>query len=271
MPGADGGHNVACSSSSSVMSEHVTPDDLQRFRRGELPPAGVLAVTKHLGACEACAALARTSVGPAGFESLRLALAGTPEHVTAEQLSDYVDRVAGGDVAEHVRLCARCRAEAEDLAGFRARRQSRGWVGLTFAAAASVIIVLLLSQFFRQAPPPQGKPPLPGTPIRLSPPARPDPWRSLVAQAVAERRVQPPEFLHELRGTPDELRGRGFVEPGPRMEPAGVVVVSDRPHFTWTATAKHAMVSVFDGEKRVARSGLLDVSEWVAAQPLHRG
>src|SRR5438105_1868544 len=100
---------------------------------------------------------------------------------------------------------------------------------------------------------------------------RPDPWRSLVAQAVAERRIQLPEYLHELRGTPDELRGRESAAPGPRMEPAGVVVVSDRPHFTWTATAKHAMVSVFDGEKRVARSGLLDVSEWVPSQPLPRG
>lgn len=252
------------------MSEHVTPVELQRFRRGELPPSEVLAVARHLGVCTACAALARAGSGAAGYESLRLALAGTPEHVTAEALSDYVDGVAGADVAEHVRLCARCRAEAEDLAGFRARRQSRGWIGLALAAAASIVIVLLLNQFFRQAPPPHGKPPVRGTPLQ-TPVARLDPWSSLVAEAVAARRIQPPEFLHELRGTPDELRGRSSAPSEARLAPAGVVVVSDRPHFTWTATAKHALVSVFDGEKRVARSGLLDVSEWIPPQPLPRG
>src|SRR5204863_74248 len=77
--------------------------------------------------------------------------------------------------------------------------------GLALAAAASVIIVLLLSQFFRRAPLPQGRPPARGTPVRTST-TRPDPWQSLVSQTVAARRVQPPEYLHELRRTPDELR-----------------------------------------------------------------
>jgi len=252
------------------MSEHITHDDLQRFRRGELPPAGVLAVTRHLGSCAACAAMAQAGSGPAGAESLRLALAGTPAHVTAEELSDYVDGVAADGIAEHIRLCSVCRAEAEDLAGFRARRGSRGWFGLALAAAASVIIVLLLSQFFRQAPPSQGKPPAAHVLVRTSAP-RPDPWQSVVTQAMAARRIQPPEYLHELRGTPDDLRGRSSATPGAELEPAGVVVVSDRPHFTWTAKAKQAMVSVFDGEKRVARSGPLDVSEWIPPTPLPRG
>src|SRR5882672_2358082 len=105
MPAGDGGHNARCCPSSSDMSEHVTPDDLQRFRRGELPPAEVLAVTRHLGSCAACAALAKAGSGPAAAESLRLALAGSPEHVTAEELSDYVDGVAGAGIGEHIRLC----------------------------------------------------------------------------------------------------------------------------------------------------------------------
>jgi hypothetical protein len=50
-----------------------------------------------------------------------------------------------------------------------------------------------------------------------------------------------------------------------------VVLVTDRPRFRWHAGGARAVVSIFDGPRRVARSGLLNVSEWTPDSPLPRG
>ena len=76
-----------------MMSEHVTSDDLRRLRNGELPAPRVLAVTRHIATCPACAELARGSAGDEAPAALRLAFGGGAEHPDAEALSNYVDGV----------------------------------------------------------------------------------------------------------------------------------------------------------------------------------
>lgn len=257
-----------------TMMDHVTHDDLRRFRRGDLPPDRILAVAQHLGTCPSCAELGRESAGADAAASLRLAVAGAPEHPAAEALSDYVDGMRTEEVTNHLRVCASCRAEVEDLDRFRQRiAPSRWWMAA--AAAAAVIVAVFIALIARRLP----QTPLPAhVPATASirpavPPSRPDSWQAVITQAVTAGRIAPPPFLREIRGGRDEVRGSAVPSPATKdaLQPSAIVVTTDRPRFTWPSKGKHAIVSVFDGARRVARSGILGVSEWVPAKPLPRG
>lgn len=257
----------------TMMSDHVTHDDLRRFGRGDLPPDRVLAVAQHLGTCPPCAELGRESAGADAPASLRLAVAGAPEHPTAEELSDYVDGIRQEEITTHLRVCAPCRAEVEDLDRFRKRiAPSRWWIGA--ASAAAVMVAVFIAMIARRVP--SESPPHPRAVVSIRPsvpPSRPGSWQALITQAVSNGRIAPPPFLREIRGGRDEVRGTAIPSAvtGETLQPSAVVVATDRPRFTWPAKGRHAIVSVFDGARRVARSSILGVSEWVPAKPLPRG
>jgi hypothetical protein len=67
------------------------------------------------------------------------------------------------------------------------------------------------------------------------------------------------------------VRGHSTASSTAALEPAGVVLMTDRPRFRWKTSVSRAVVSIFDGPRRVARSGLLNVSEWMPDSPLPRG
>jgi len=251
-----------------MMSEHVTSDDLRRLRNGTLPAPRVLMVTRHIATCSACAELARGSGGDEAPSTLLLAFGGGAEHPDAEALSNYVDGGRREDVEEHLRVCAMCRAEADDLAKFRLRIAPRRW-WIVVASTAAIVVAAFLVLILRPSRPA----PRPGVIKIQSPsqPARPAEWEALVAGALGARRVEAPPFLREIRGRREDVRGSSAPAPPATLQPAGVVVASDRPRFTWTAKGKHAVVSIFDGAQRVARSRLLADSEWIPPAPLPRG
>ncbi len=109
-------------------AEHLSLDQVRAYVRGALHPSTLVATDDHLEACAACrAALARESDASFGAEAFGRALAAPearPEspHATFDHLRGAVDGTLSSIdrqwVEAHVRLCAMCADELEDLERF---------------------------------------------------------------------------------------------------------------------------------------------------------
>ena len=84
--------------------------------------------------------------------------------------------------------------------------------------------------------------------------------------------LAPPAVLAAVRTADPALRGSN-----PRqtvvLEPAGRIVLSDRPRFSWSGATGRARVSVYNegSGELVASSGAIRGSDWTPAAPLPRG
>src|SRR4051794_35335191 len=139
------------------MSEHLTAEDIELFRRRKLTPRRLLAVSQHLAECALC----RPAL-PA--QPVTLWAAGIREHLSEEQLDGYAAGTLGENdrqvVERPLEACPQCQADVRDLkslaaglARFSARppRASIGWDRLRArpwfpaAAAAAMVVVLVTS------------------------------------------------------------------------------------------------------------------------------
>jgi len=115
--------------------DHLTPGQLERFRRGEMGSAELLAADEHISACEQC----RSSLlEPADLERAAARLLGRMRADAAEaclsyeQLADYVDGAlpdeARAAAEAHLHACPRCAEDARSLQAFKpgSRRRGRG-------------------------------------------------------------------------------------------------------------------------------------------------
>ncbi|HEX7152038.1 MAG TPA: hypothetical protein VF618_11170 [Thermoanaerobaculia bacterium] len=210
--------------------------------------------------------------------------ADVDEHLDAEEyLIPYANGTLSADRKEiadsHVDDCAMCRAELDDLLVLRdtPRRRFGRWVPIaaTAAAAAVLIAVVLLSAYEPEAPPARSTP-VAATRPNLPPPApvrvsmRPE-WEQLVAETLRSGELPFPAGMDSLRPPRGDVRG--FEDaPRTRLTPAGVVIRETRPRFTWPASKHDAyVVSVFDGERELARSPALTSHEWTPPHDLPRG
>jgi anti-sigma factor RsiW len=102
---------------------------------------------------------------------------------------------------------------------------------------------------------------------------RTQPLPASVQAAVEQQKLDTPVLMASLIGDRDIVRGggdQGFAVTGP----AGTVVLSDRPAFSWRAMPRATgyVVSVYDAElNRVAASGPITGTSWRPEQPLARG
>ena len=255
------------------MSEtHVTAETLQRLERRELDANELLKVVRHLGRCSECGRAADASV-PSRL-TLDDETGDEPEHLDVEsQLFPWVDGTidsAGREiVVTHLEDCAVCRAEAEDLRRLREPRRRFGRRRWKVAAAGALVAGATLVT--RRPPTPDPPPPV-RTVTRASSPvpyANGD-WNALVAEAIRTGRLPMAGGLDELRPAADPLRGDGeSTEAGP-LSPAGIVVATARPRFTWPAANGDAkyVVSVFDGGREVATSEALTTTNWTPSSDL---
>jgi anti-sigma factor RsiW len=109
------------------MSEHLSVQQIERYRQRALSPVELLAADDHIAACASC----RQQLAEAVQASLTFTWAGNKdemsagmEHLAYEQLEAYVDsaldEVDREIVESHLELCAECVAEVRDLRAFRA-------------------------------------------------------------------------------------------------------------------------------------------------------
>lgn len=210
---------------------HVTTETLDRMRRRELPAPEVLAAMRHLGDCAECAARG--------------------------------ERLVAGEVS----------AFREELAAEAPTRAQWRWWLLAAACLASAILLAIRFVPRRAAEPVlvERRPPVPETaPRHPAVLTRSPEMQQLVDGAIANGKLPFPADLALIERGADVLRG-GTTSGAPRMSPAGVVIDDARPRFTWSQTADAAIVSVYDGEQRVAQSEPLRGSEWRPPRELRRG
>ena len=109
------------------MAEHLSPAQIENYRRRNLTPNELLGVDDHLAACVECRQRIETALsygaGEVALYSQLSVEAGALSHLTFEQRAGYIDDLLTGDdrrmVKDHLDSCARCAMAADDLRAFR--------------------------------------------------------------------------------------------------------------------------------------------------------
>ena len=197
-------------------------------------------------------------------------------HPTAEELDRFRSGASSGpevlEVGRHVSSCAQCRALAQRrvdanasataLAAELAPEQSRARDWKPLLIAASVIVVIGATFFgLRHSVEPPRK-----APVHVAPAAAYDraEWNALVQSALETGRAQWPDAeLAALRGATEDVRGPA----GRKVElaPAGVIVETTQPRFTWSPATDGATyrVGVYHDDRTVVESPRLHTNEWI--------
>jgi Putative zinc-finger len=275
--------------------QHLSPDQLEKYRTGKLAGADLMAADDHIAVCPECRNhLSRPLVLESRWRAVAqgILLTAAPEtpHVSYEQLSHYVDGAAtpveAAQLELHIRDCATCRAEMEDLRRFvqelKVRtmpRRSRIYFVLAAVAAALVIGAFL---FWPHRSEPQLAISLQdGASVlgldkegHLSAPASiPESDRQALATVLRDGTL--------AVSTQESLRRNRSVLLGPSSDPnkfhltspVGEMVLATTPEFRWQRLdgAQSYRVEVFDSNYRVVlKSPELTEVSWSPVQPLER-
>jgi hypothetical protein len=283
---------------------HLSSEQIVLYRRARLAGAELLAADDHVAGCEECRAkLAGDS--EARLASIAQALQSADaidDHLTYDQLRAYVDRDAkaeeAADIESHLRACALCRAEVDDLRRFS--EQIKGpvkrpasfprWLIMGAIAAALVAGMFLVRT--RPARNTAESAPAPAIPLvvslhdggsvlgldnqgHLSAPANLSSTdRDSIAAALRDGAL--PVFVDDrLRSNRSTLLGGGGKDTQFRVvSPVGQMVLSERPEFRWQplAGAKSYRVEVFDANYTPAMSSPATAgTSWTPESAFARG
>ena len=254
----------------NARDEHVTVDGIEKLRRGELPREETGATIAHLEQCAECRkrALRMPSIRRSAETVLE-------EHPALEDLIAYaegtLDVPLRQDIARHVRHCTRCGEDVGDVSQERRRLQPRSSWHLAAAAALGIAIlgvVWLATRRASDAPPPEAVPV-----VRVTPEASSrSEWDVLIDDARRQRGMPMPEVVRRLRGVRDPLRGGESASAGVPMQPAGVVVASQQPRFSWRRSGDERYVVTIECSGAIAaQSGPIAARAWTPSRPLPRG
>jgi len=237
------------------MIDHVTPEQADDFRRARLTDPERRHVAGHLASCASC------SSRVAADRSVALAAASLEDDFTAvehpeiDELFAYVDgnlnagRTAA--IATHLHDCARCSEDVDDASRERESlrpRRSTGWL----AAAAAAVVALALGTWWV---------------VRT----QPNPTRPMVHTPLPAA-IAMPAVLTDLRSHRETLRGSAASDRSPGMHPSGIVVVTDRPAFSWNGVPDRTyVVTVMCNDAIAAVSDPVRGASWTPARPLPRG
>jgi hypothetical protein len=273
--------------------EHLSFDQLARFREGALHGAELLAADDHLAVCSDCRARLQPGSRAAknwaelGRGWRASALAAEP-HIAFESMQAFVDGNASQAdrmrLEAHILECPGCRAEVDDLKNFTARMQvppqspARFNRYLIFGPIAAT----LLAGLFLMRP---HQPPSPALPIALRDSGKTiglDQQGRLVGTAADEAITAALREGKISVNLPEGLRGsRSVLLGGPSGEtrfrvltPVGEPVLQDRPELRWDPVehARAYKVQVFDADYQlVASSPEIKATSWTPERPLTRG
>ena len=102
----------------------------------------------------------------------------------------------------------------------------------------------------------------------------PPAYQELMRKALTSQRIERSSQLQGLTRPPSSLMGANEEREFSVLEPAGVVLISDRPAFRWSRLedATSYVVEVYDEQfKQVMASPTITTLSWAATQPLARG
>lgn len=261
------------------MTEHLTDQQVVRFRRRAMDADELLAAGDHLAVCPECRRACRRPELQGSISALRDDIRSVEaDHLVYELLEAKVDgrldEVEREIVDSHLEVCPQCAAELGDLRTAKAAlavaatlprgaRLRALWRPLSLSAAAAVALVVWFAarpDANRQAPP-----------VRS---ALPPEYQRMVALALRTQTVAMPETLAGLRGRTGTLLAGSDPESFRLLGPVGRVVEPDRPVFRWKPVprASRYVASVYDAAmNEVASSGAIQTTEWTPPRPLARG
>ena len=210
------------------------------------------------------------------------------KHPTADELDRFRRGAMKGTEAltlgRHLSSCAQCREATRsgrdanaDVAGLAdafvpaALVIDRRFEWRRYLVAASVIVVVgsVLIWSLRRPPAPV-RPSVPTIAARPSADYGRADWNALVRDALAAGRVQWPDAeIASVRGRNEEMRGP--VASAPLLRPAGVIIETTDPRFSWPAVAgAQYQVAIYAGDRTLAESPRLEQNEWTSPD-LQRG
>jgi hypothetical protein len=208
------------------------------------------------------------------MNEIRQSLGGElDDHPTYEMIEQVVDGAADDVTREivesHAEVCPTCAAELRDLGEFAHAPQPKSFPLRWLVAAALLVVAIGIAIVIAT----QRDSDIDAKPVRraviMSGYGRAD-WDHAVRDALSGARIERPAILRDLRPPAQVLRG---TDPASHtaMSPAGIVIETTAPVFTWTAKPGRYVVSIYDGVERVAQSGVLRTPEWRMTSPLRRG
>jgi anti-sigma factor RsiW len=333
--------------------EHLNKQQIQNYVSQKLELAELLTVSEHLEECEACRHQVQAEMNSdVPFLAMHSIIAEeapiAPNHLTAEQTADYVDKSLSSDeqqiASDHVSTCELCQLAVEDLRAFRneiAHSLDSEYYPVTTTApgpslwqrfvtqlplgirspapafgAALVILVLGITGWLiwrASRPEPQiaiSPAPSPHSSVNVEAPAPtqsqvevvpvvaqlndgngqlaldqqgklsgaenlPANYQNLIKKALSSGRIDKSPQLNGLSRPPSSLMGSGNRKAEfSVLEPAGNVLLSDRPTFRWTPMEGVAsyVVEVYDEQfQEVATSLNITTNSWAPPQALTRG
>ncbi len=259
------------------MVDHLTPEQLEQYRRGAAAPDQLLAFDDHLSECEQCRMALEKLVTPLVLTTWAAGLARY-ENAQEEILPEEV----------HQKKVDTRQAPSEPV---RVRFQ---WPRLLWipALAAALVVGFLLWQ--RQAPPPgpntasapraqkmlaelrdgNGPVQLDSSGVLHAAPGLDDADRMALTEALKSGSLPLAAIPSDLAAPPGTLLGSSKPDEFAPLAPLSVTVYSDRPQFRWQGL-KGALtyeLQIFDSEFReVDSSGKIQATEWTPVKPLARG
>jgi hypothetical protein len=290
------------------MSQHLSSEQLARYRNRQSTPEELGLLDEHLAGCADC----RERLFSAGRVRDALqggSLVGQPaeeEHLSYEQLEAFVDeessRAETQRVQAHVAACRLCAEELQDLRTFKTElthtdpvlaQTQKGWRAVRVApwfrarpvfvaaASAAVLVLTVLEINSLRTPRSPQAPQIAGshstTSLSASPAVQSLPVEEQrdVLNAFARWGNAVPDSLSGLQGKNQTLLGESKHPSALELlQPVGEVVRAERPLFRWNplSHATYYSVSVFDTTLNpVESSGKLQNPQWTPARSLKRG
>jgi anti-sigma factor ChrR (cupin superfamily) len=262
-----------------MMNEHVTHEQIRRFRAGTLPPGESRGVGNHIASCADCRRVAQSdpSLRQTAGRLAQALGALDDEHPDGQSIAAFAGNRLPADqrtaIEEHLEECDRCREDVDDLQTIapalpapvpwsRRYRPRPRRSALVFAAAVAAVLAIL---FFVSSPRresraiPEVRTTIPG-PLSTGPEprARPAPaWPSGVRSAIESGELHPPPRFLALQQPADIVRGDdSHSQAEVRLNtPVDEVVETPHPWFRWEPKAgTRFVVVVAERGREVIRS-----------------
>ena len=251
------------------MADHLTPEQLEQYRRGAATPDQLLAFDDHLSQCEQCRLALEKLVTPFALTQWAAGLAryeNKPEEVIPQKVDPRPIPVK---------------------VPFRSPWPRLLWIPALATALTAVGIFLWKRPGPETAknvpaPPPvvaqlrdgSGTLQLDSNGALHSPFAMDAAGQMALTQALKSRSLPLAAIPSELAAAPGTLLGPSKPDEFSPLAPLSITVYSDRPEFRWQGLpgALTYELQIFDSEfHEVDSSGKIRTTEWTPVKPLARG
>lgn len=252
------------------MTPHPSDSELDAFTRRTSSPAELIEIDGHLSDCAQCCS--RIEERMDANRSIAWLQADLGKSLTQDHLSEEtIVALAGGEVipetANHLRGCASCQSELDDLLKFAANRRPQHANFRIWAIAAAVLIAVLAPLFWAwtQRPPRQ----------YVAGASLPPEYAAIVEQSLKSGQLEVGGLAASQGRKQEVLLGPASHEKQFALNhPIAEAVLTGRPQFSWQAFAGASgyRVEVYDEAFHKAAESLdLTSTTWTPAEPLPAG